>query len=550
MKLDGPSLYALFISASNALDNNKAAINNMNVFPVPDGDTGINMSLTLDAVRNLDGEYVKQNVSELSKKIASLILRAARGNSGAILSLFFRGMSKAFCDCEEVDTTDVARAFRKGTDEAYRAVMNPTEGTILTVMRRCAEEAEAAVAEGRFATDDVRGLFSHIVDVGEEALAHTPDQLPILKEVNVVDAGGYGFMTALNGMLAALNGKPVARKDTGAEATEADFSSFDTENITFPYCTECIVEKYDEYKGEDKAEEFHRFVGGIGDSVVFAEDDTIIKVHVHTDHPGAVLETAVKFGMLATVKIENMRLQHSAIVSDKQEAKKQQAPSVAAPEKQYGFVSVCMGEGIRDTFKDLGVDNIIYGGQTMNPSTQDIIDGVNMTPAEVVYILPNNKNIYLVAVQASKLVKDKKVVVLGTRSVPQGISAMLAFDPSGDVDANTEAMEQAAGAVISMSVTHAVRDTTIDGEKIENGQMIGMVDGKIDCVANTSEDCILKMTEKMAGASYITVFYGEEVDEAQAVAAEKLIRDNVPSAEIVCISGGQPIYSYVISVEK
>ncbi|MBO7310900.1 MAG: DAK2 domain-containing protein, partial [Clostridia bacterium] len=283
MKLDGPSLYALFISAANALDNNKTAINNMNVFPVPDGDTGINMSLTLDAVTKLEQSYVENNVSALSKKIASLILRAARGNSGAILSLFFRGMSKAFCDCDEASTTDVARAFKKGTEEAYRAVMNPTEGTILTVMRRCSEEAERAVAQKMFAEDDVRGLFSYIVDVGEEALAHTPDQLPILKEVNVVDAGGYGFMTALNGMLSALNGAPVQRNEQNAEVKEADFSNFDTESITFPYCTECIVEKYEQFHGEGHADEFHKLVGEIGDSVVFVEDESIIKVHVHTD---------------------------------------------------------------------------------------------------------------------------------------------------------------------------------------------------------------------------------------------------------------------------
>ena len=272
MKLDGPSLYALFISAANALDNNKTAINNMNVFPVPDGDTGINMSLTLDAVRKLDDDFAQKNVSDLSKKIASLILRAARGNSGAILSLFFRGMSKAFANCEEADTSDVARAFKKGTEEAYRAVMNPTEGTILTVMRRCSEEAEKAVAEGKFASDDVRGLFSYIVDIGEDALSHTPDQLPILKEVNVVDAGGYGFMTALNGMLAALNNAPVERIDDTDEVAEADFSSFDTESITFPYCTECIVEKYEQFIGEGHAEEFHTLVGKIGDSVVFVEE--------------------------------------------------------------------------------------------------------------------------------------------------------------------------------------------------------------------------------------------------------------------------------------
>ncbi len=546
MKLDGPSLYALMLSAANALNNNKTAINNMNVFPVPDGDTGINMSLTLDAVTKLEESYVEQGVSALSKKIASLVLRAARGNSGAILSLFFRGMSKAFVDKEELDTSDVARAFRKGTEEAYRAVMNPTEGTILTVMRRCAEEAEAAVAEGRFAPDDVRGLFSHIVDVGEEALAHTPDQLPILKEVNVVDAGGYGFMTALNGMLSALNGNPVAREGGEAEVKEADFSSFDSADITFPYCTECIVEKYEQFQGEGKAEEFHKLVGSIGDSVVFAEDETIIKVHVHTDHPGAVMEKAVEYGMLATVKVENMRNQHSAIVSDKQDKKKS---AVAAPEKKYGFVSVCMGEGIKATFLDLGADSIIFGGQTMNPSTQDIIDGVNATPAEIVYILPNNKNIYLVALQAAKLVKDKKVVVIANRSVPQGISAMLAFDPDAEEADNTAAMEEAVGSVVTMQVTYAVRDTTIDGVHIESDQMMGLVDGKISCVANTSEECLAGLAEKMTDASFITLFYGESVSESDAEAASEIIKSKATGAEVVIINGGQPIYNYIISIE-
>ena len=550
MKLDGPSLYALFISAANALDNNKTAINNMNVFPVPDGDTGINMSLTLDAVKKLEQTYVEQNVSELSKKIASLILRAARGNSGAILSLFFRGMSKAFCDCEEASTADVARAFRKGTEEAYRAVMNPTEGTILTVMRRCAEEAERAVAENMFAEDDVRGLFSHIVDVGEEALAHTPDQLPILKEVNVVDAGGYGFMTALNGMLSALNGAPVARNEADSEAAEADFSSFDTESITFPYCTECIVEKYEQFYGEGHAGEFHKLVGEIGDSVVFIEDESIIKVHVHTDHPGAVMEKACEFGMLATVKVENMRKQHSAIVSDKQDAKKKDEPVVAEPTNRYGFVSVCMGDGIKETFIDLGVDNIIFGGQTMNPSTQDIIDGVNATPAKTVYVLPNNKNIYMVAAQAAKLVKDRSVVVMETRSVPQGISAMLAFDPDGDEEANTAAMEEAVTHVVSMSVTHAVRDTTIEGKHIENDQMMGLVDGKIEYVANTAEECLKLLTEKMDGATYVTLFCGDEIDDAGVDSAAEIIRSSVKDAEVIAIKGGQPIYSYIISVEK
>ena len=553
MKLDGPALYAMMLSAANALNNNMTAINNMNVFPVPDGDTGINMSLTLDAVKKLEETYQRENVSELSKKIASVILRAARGNSGAILSLFFRGMSKAFVDREEIDTKDVARAFRKGSDEAYRAVMNPTEGTILTVMRRCAEEAEKAVAEKKFASDDVRGLFSYIVDVGEEALAQTPDQLPILKEVNVVDAGGYGFMTALNGMLAALNDSPVQRINNDAdEPAEADFSSFDTDSIKFPYCTECIVEKFEQFIGEGHADEFHQLVGEIGDSVVFIEDESIIKVHVHTDRPGKVISKACKYGMLAMVKIENMRNQHSAMVdgASEQAQAAEEKITVAAPEKTFGFVSVCMGDGIKDAFMDLGADNVIFGGQTMNPSTQDIIDGVLKTPAEIVYVLPNNKNIYLVAKQAARIIKEKKTIVLETRSVPQGIAAMMVFDPDGSEEANTAAMTEATTTVTSMSVTYAVRDTVIGGERIENGQMLGMVNGEIEFVANSSEECLEKLTTKMDGASFITLFCGEDVSEEQQAKAEEIIRSATDGAEVVSINGGQPIYSYIISVEK
>ena len=546
MKITGPILYEMMLSAANALDNNKTAINNMNVFPVPDGDTGINMSLTLNAVKDLENSYENANVSELSKKIASLILRAARGNSGAIISLFFRGMSKAFANLETVDTEDVARAFRRGTDEAYKAVMNPTEGTILTVMRRCTEAAEAAVAEGKF-KGDVRSFFEYIVDIGDVALAETPEMLPILKEVNVVDAGGYGFMTALNGMLAALNNKPVvALNKTSDEPKEADFDNFDTDSITFPYCTECIVEKSEAYQGEGKADEVGKFICTIGDSAVFVEDESIIKIHVHTDHPGLVLEKAGEFGMLVKVKIENMRQQHSELVAKP----KAEAPKVRAPEKSQGFVSVCMGKGISNTFRDLGADYIIHGGQTMNPSTQDIIDGVNMTPAETVYVLPNNKNIYLVALQAAKLVKDKKVVVLETRSVPQGISAMMVFDPDSDEETNTVAMQEAIGGVISMSVTHAVRDTTIEGEKIKNGQMLGMLNGKINCIADSSLECLEKLIENAKESSFITVFYGEDISEDTAKEAEELLGNLLPNAEeIVVISGGQPIYDFIISAE-
>ncbi len=554
MVINGHIFYDMMISAANALDNNKTAINNMNVFPVPDGDTGINMTLTLSTVRTLEG--FDGPVSECAGKIADMVLRSARGNSGAILSLFFRGMAKALAGLESADATDIAKAFRKGTEEAYKAVMNPTEGTILTVMRKTAEEAEE-IAKTRFA-GDVEGMFSYLMDIAQEALDKTPEQLPILKEVNVVDAGGYGFVTALSGMTAALNNNPVELIASSEEVKEATFGDFDTESITFAYCTECVVEKNDESKGEGTARELHELICSIGDSVVFIDDENIIKLHVHTDHPGQVFEKAIQYGALATAKIENMKKQHSNLVATETKEKEvEQTPKHSAeyvskvmkPVKKYGFVSVCMGEGITEAFKDLGADFVIHGGQTMNPSTQDIIDGVNATPAECVYVLPNNKNIYLVAVQAAKLVSGKKVIVMNTRSVPQGISAMIAFNPDAEEDVNLEAMETAIGGVTSMSVTHAIRNTTIEGAKIVSGQMLGMVNGHIECVGDNSIECINKLADGMKDASYIMVFYGDDVSESDAQKAEEVIRARAKDADIALICGGQPIYDYIISVE-
>ena len=556
MVINGQTFYEMMISAANALDNNKTAINNMNVFPVPDGDTGINMTLTLSTVKSI--EEFDGPVSECAGKVSDMVLRSARGNSGAILSLFFRGMAKALRGLETADAVDIARAFRKGTEEAYRAVMNPTEGTILTVMRKTAEEAEE-IAKARF-EGDVEGMFNYLMDVAEEALAKTPEQLPILKEVNVVDAGGYGFVTALGGMTAALNNNPVELLEGGGEVAEATFGEFDTESITFTYCTECVVEKTDAYKGEGTARELHELVCSIGDSVVFIDDEEIIKLHVHTDHPGRVFEKAVEYGELATAKIENMKKQHSNLVATENQTKASapEAPArkgeyvskVAAPAKKYGFVAVCMGNGITDAFKDLGADCVIHGGQTMNPSTQDIIDGINATPAEIVYVLPNNKNIYLVAVQAAKLVSGKKVVVMNTRSVPQGISAMIAFNPDGTEEDNKESMEAAMANVTSMSVTHAIRNTTIEGAKIISGQMLGMVNGHIECVGDTSIECLGKLGEHMADATYIMLFYGDDVSAEDAARAEQTLRERAKGADIALIAGGQPIYDYIISVER
>ncbi len=547
MRIDAKTLHKMLVSGANALDNNKEAINNMNVFPVPDGDTGINMTLTLSAVRTMEGGHA--NVGACAADAASMILRSARGNSGAILSLFFRGLSKAWKGADTVGVAELAAGFRQGCDGAYKAVMKPAEGTILTVMRRCAEEAERAVAAGEYTDDSLEAFFGFIVEVGEEALAKTPEMLPVLKEVGVVDAGGCGFTTALSGMLAALNKNPIILMAKTESLQKADFSEFDTENITFPYCTECVVEKYAEFDGEEKAEELHELICSIGDSVVFIEDEKIIKLHVHTDHPGLVMEKACEYGMLVTVKIENMRKQHSALVASEEEAREAAKPKVAEPENDYGFVSVCMGRGIADTFRDLGADMIIHGGQTMNPSTQDIIDGVRATPAKTVFVLPNNKNIYLVALQAAKLVKDRAVVVMNTKSVPQGISAMIAFSGEASVEENVAAMDDSIAAVVSMSITRAVRSTTIEGEKIKNGQMLGLMNGAIDCVANSTQECLDMLSEKMDNASFITLFYGIDVSDEEAKVAESSLRAKHEDAEITVISGGQPLYDFIISVE-
>ena len=547
MLINGQTFFMMMVSAANALDNNKVHINNMNIFPVPDGDTGINMSLTMSTIKTLskfDG-----TISDCAEKASHMTLRAARGNSGAILSLFFRGMSKSLRGLDIADTSDIAAAFRRGTDEAYKAVMNPTEGTILSIMKACTETAEATHEKYR---GDMVKFFKALVKSAEEALAKTPDQLPVLKEVNLVDAGGYGFVIILSGMLAALQNKPVvaiAPVSAQPAKQETVFSEFNTEDIKFTYCTECIIDKKDEYKGESTCSALKSYISSLGDSVVFVDDDDMIKLHVHTNNPGLVMEKALEFGSLATVKIENMRNQHTEILDTQAEPVEESAKSAPAT-KKYGFVSVCMGDGIRATFEDLGVDSLIFGGQTMNPSTQDIIDGVNATPSEYVFICPNNKNIYMVAEQAAKLITDKKVIVLPTKSVPQGISAMLVFDPEADVEENTAAMKDAIQNVTSASVTYAVRDTVIDGRKIECGQYLGLLNGAIDNVCDSAEACIEVLSEYSRGKSFITIFYGEDVTEDVAEATANVFREKSGRfAEVNLIAGGQPIYPYIISIE-
>ena len=548
--INGKLFYEMLVSAANSLENNKQQINDLNVFPVPDGDTGTNMGLTIGAVLNLKPQ---ESVSDCASKAASAVLLSARGNSGAILALFFRGFAKATKGCDVIDYETLAKAFMIGKEEAYKAVMKPAEGTILTVMRRCAEDALEVKDnyEG-----NVSGFMAKLLKTAEITLDQTPDMLPILREAGVVDAGGCGFVTILRGMLAAMVGNPVKSNEGKLPAAElnekADFTDFNTGDIKFQYCTECIVEKYDCFFGENKAQIFYERIKELGDSIVFVDAEDIIKLHIHTNHPGLVLELGTTFGSFVTVKIENMKNQHSALTAAApaaSEEPEEEKVEIAAPEKKYGFVSVCMGDGIRDMFSDFGVDNIVFGGQTMNPSMQDILDAVNKTPSEIVYVLPNNKNIDMVATQAAEASEEKKVVVIHTKSVPEGISALLAFDETAEVDDNTYAMSEAIGHVKSLSVTHAVRDANIDGIAVRNGQSMGLVGGKIKAVGSDNSECIKGLLSYVENATYITIFYGEDAPEYEADKICNMITAAAPDAEVVLARGGQPLYDYIISVE-
>ena len=542
--IGGKLFHEMLVSAANSLENNKQKINDLNVFPVPDGDTGTNMGLTIGAVHNMK---VEDAISECASKAATAVLLSARGNSGAILALFFRGFAKATKGLEEMNADVLANAFVLGKEEAYKAVMNPAEGTILTVMRRCAEDA--AEVKDQY-TGNLSAFFERLLKTAEITLDQTPEMLPILKEAHVVDAGGCGFVTILRGMLAALVGKPVEAigDNKAAPVTEkADFADFNTEDIKFQYCTECIVEKSKCFYGENKAHALYERIEEMGDSIVFVDAEEIIKLHIHTNHPGLVLELATIFGSFVTVKIENMKNQHSALTDVAPAAEEENA--IAPSEKQYGFVSVCMGDGIRDMFHDFNVDQVVFGGQTMNPSMQDILDAVNKTPAEIVFVLPNNKNIDMVANQAAEASTEKKVIVIHTKSVPEGIAALLVFDETATPEDNEAAMAEAITHVKSLSVTHAVRDACIDGIAVRSGQTMGLVGGKIRSVGANSMEAIEKLLDQMKEAVYITIFYGEDANETEANAVREMIENAATDAEVVLAYGGQPLYDYLISVE-
>ena len=543
--LSGKILRDAIISGANNIINNKESVDELNVFPVPDGDTGTNMSMTIrNAVAELNMLSDSVTVETVAQTAASAMLRGARGNSGVILSLLFRGLSKGLAGKHEATVEDYCNALKLGAEAAYKSVMKPTEGTILTVERVAAEKANDAQCK------DFAELFDVLTTAAKETLDQTPEMLPVLKKAGVVDAGGMGYYTILKGMASVICGGVMigAKEETATEKAVVTNAAgtFETD-IEFTYCTEFIVVKSDVNKDATK---LRAFLESIGDCVVVVDDDSIIKVHVHTEHPGKALEEGILYGSLINLKIENMKEQHKGAAA-KAEMQKKQKLAPAEPVKDFGFVSVTSGAGLEDLFKDLGVDVIVRGGQTMNPSTEDILEAINATPARNIFVLPNNKNIIMAAEQAVKLT-DRNVIVLQTRTIPQGITAMLAFDESSDFSTNGVNMTKALDNVGSGSITFAVRDSDFEGKQIKKGEILAMENGKLAFVEKDVTKALIKITKKLirSGSSYITIIYGSDVTDETAQAAFEALRAKISDdIEIVLVNGGQPVYYYLISVE-
>ena len=538
--IGGADFRRMIISASASIEINKQALNELNVFPVPDGDTGTNMSMTVSAAAGDLRKLEDPSLSQAAQGAASAMLRGARGNSGVILSLLLRGISKKLKSAEECDGVLWAEALQKGVDAAYKAVMKPAEGTILTVARLAAAKATEAARENNYFE------YVHQAAIAEAkvALANTVNQNPVLKKAGVVDAGGKGWLLFLEAIQAVLEGNDIVAPEGGADVNaQADFASFDDADITFTYCTEFIIGR----ENQNDPEELRAFLNDLGDSLVLVDDDEIIKVHVHTNDPGVALQEALKYGSFVTVKIENMRLQHTEKVMSETE----KAPKIAEPEKPIGVVAVCAGAGLADVFRDLGVDQIISGGQTMNPSTQDILEKVNLVPAETVFVLPNNKNIIMAAQQVNALT-PKNVVVIGSKTVPQGICAMLTgFNSEGSVEENEQAMTEALSTVDTMQITYAARNSDFDGYQISEGDYLALYGSALFGTGRDIKALLKALAEKVRdeGKEIITIYYGEDIDEAQAQKAVDIFAEVCPSTDINLLNGGQPVYYYMISAE-
>lgn len=553
--IDAKLMAKMFLAGAKNLDNKKEWINELNVFPVPDGDTGTNMTLTImSAAKEVSSLYEMGDLdmTSLCKAVSSGSLRGARGNSGVILSQLFRGFTKVVKTCDELTIPIIADAFEKAVETAYKAVMKPKEGTILTVAKGASEKARELADAGM---EDMTEFIGQIITYADEVLEKTPEMLPVLKQAGVVDSGGQGLMQVLKGAYDAFQGKEIdlnITKETSGEKKAQDSASIEAQanaEIKYGYCTEFIImlNKVFNIKAEM---DFKAYLESIGDSIVVVADEDVVKVHVHTNDPGLAIQRALKYGALSNMKIDNMRLEHQEKLF-KQSQKEAAAESEPMPKKDVGFIAVSVGEGINEIFKSLGVDYIIEGGQTMNPSTEDMLNAIDKVNADTVFILPNNKNIILAANQAQMLVKDKKIIVIPTKTVPQGITAVINYIPDLSAEENEQTMTEEIKNVATGQVTYAVRDTNIDGKEIKQGDFMGLGDSGILSVGTTITDVALSMIDEMMQdeLELISIYYGSEITEEDAENLKKLTEEKYPDFDIELQYGGQPIYYYIVSAE-
>nr|WP_192919786.1 DAK2 domain-containing protein [Clostridium sp. BIOML-A1] len=547
-----------FIAGANNLDNKKDYINELNVFPVPDGDTGTNMTMTIMSAKR-EVESCKETMSDIAKAMSTGSLRGARGNSGVILSQLLRGFSKKIGDKTEIGVIEIADAFQKAVETAYKAVMKPKEGTILTVARGIATKARECAGTDITLEEFCETIIKH----GDEVLASTPELLPVLKEAGVVDSGGQGLMEVLKGAVDCILGRVVIAdtKPSGAGVSGVDNPKYSEDlsaDIKFGYCTEFIINLEKPY-GIKEEEDLKQFLESIGDSIVCVSDDEIVKIHVHTNHPGQAFEKGLTLGYLSNMKVDNMRLEHHEKVikqAEREEAARQEAARQAEkekqqPKKQYGFIAVSMGDGLKEFFTELGVDYVIEGGQTMNPSTEDMLNAIEKVHAENIFIFPNNKNVVLAANQAAGLCEDKNIIVLATANAPQGISAMIAFDSTMTLEDNKNNMLEAVSNVKSGQVTYAVRDTSIDGKAIHEGDIMGIGDKGLVSVGNDISDVTFDLIKDAVDedSELISIYYGADVKKEDAEAFAARVEESFPDCDVQNYYGGQPIYYYIVSVE-
>lgn len=556
IKIDAALVQKMFIAGANNLESKKEWINDLNVFPVPDGDTGTNMTLTIMSAANEVSKIANPTMSSIAKAIATGSLRGARGNSGVILSQLFRGFTKEMADLEELTVESLAIATKKATETAYKAVIKPKEGTILTVAKGISDKAAQVALD----SDDVVEAIHDIIEYGKAVLDKTPEMLPVLKEAGVVDSGGQGLIVILQGMYDALTGKVtdfnIKESSPSKESTVAKGKGASIENvdIKFGYCTEFIIMLEKEFNEQTEAE-FKEFLSSIGDSIVCVALDDIVKVHVHTNHPGQAFEKALTYGELTKMKVDNMREEHNQKVVAQAELQAAAAANAMKkknePAKDFGFVTIAAGEGLCEIFKGLGVDEVIEGGQTMNPSTEDILKAIDNINAKTVFVLPNNKNIILAASQAASLAEDKNVIVIPSKTVPQGITAMINFESIRSADENKDAMTESMDTVVTGQLTYAVRDTSIDGKSILKDDILGLGDKGLSAVGKSINDTLVALVDDLMTdeAELISIYYGESISEEDAQAVTEVIEEKYPDVDVELQYGGQPVYYYIVSVE-